>query len=854
MALSAQTYQGDGSNTDFVLDFTLGYISESHIHVYVDDVEIPQNTLQFILGGGSVRLPTAPASGSEVLVRRIVPNDKLLHDYENGSLVIESNLDESNLQSIMLQHEAVDGFSTGIYGDINFFTEISDSPEDTAESPRGVEQVTITGLASLSEAQRDQFETSFNKQHDQFEATFNSQFTYKRIGNISDYAGQSLPKTDKLNSYQYPDDSGEWYAPMQGQTFPITIPAEPTVSDSGWVLTLSPNIYRGLWPDTGGSANKGETWQTQVEGTPTGQYFTALQNTTAYPIGDDVNWREVVSRSNIGSQEVTATGSTTPRTLADRFADTVNVKDFGAVGDGIFDNTSVFEALSDGSYFIPDGDYVLDGATLPSTLRFVMGNNARFVTLNNLTNINSVVDATNQPVDWTYVNNCKVNQVELMVGVGKEFSTIQEAIDYVPSNMWQRFVIRVSDGDYSSEHLQISGKHARTTNMDIDNSIPGEHTGLFLAGNTASPDNVQVGSVLAVSCTGATFQPQLSGFTVADVVQKTNEGASIEFYGCSNGAILDVNFSAAGADKAIMSYSSSVSVEGVDFGVGLYNDLFVAKHGGTIWSNGNTRTGEIPSPVGTAIRYISNPIGGAIYFNDMSGLKSQGFARVRLGGNMNGFTYDTGSRAFYGPATLEGAPSAYQTYFTNLDNFTHTESLTDSTTTIDETRGLNLHCGSVPNAFSQAFVRRQHTLSTQDIIRRQQLKGAVYFPSMSGAFLEFGIGSGNGRVYIEVTPTTVRGVFINLSGVATSTTICDTSAIVGDNCVFDISVERNNTTASTQLADVRFKISTDTFETYKSIHAVSGSTPNQYEWFTKLQSIDGMEQDVYLGELALYRE
>jgi hypothetical protein len=124
MALSAQTYQGDGTNTDFVLDFTLGYISTAHIYVFVDEVEIPQNTLQFILGGGSVRLPTPPASGAKVLVRRIVPNDALIHDYENGALVIEKNLDESNLQAVMLQHQAQDGFATdeGRQGNLNMGT------------------------------------------------------------------------------------------------------------------------------------------------------------------------------------------------------------------------------------------------------------------------------------------------------------------------------------------------------------------------------------------------------------------------------------------------------------------------------------------------------------------------------------------------------------------------------------------------------------------------------------------------------------------------------------------------------------------------------------------------------------
>ncbi len=53
--------------------------------------------------------------------------------------------------------------------------------------------------------------------------------------------------------------------------------------------------YQGLWPDTGGNADKGDTYQTQVSGTPTGQYFTALKNTTVDPVGDDVNWRKVVN-------------------------------------------------------------------------------------------------------------------------------------------------------------------------------------------------------------------------------------------------------------------------------------------------------------------------------------------------------------------------------------------------------------------------------------------------------------------------------------------------------------------------------------------------------------------------------
>ena len=75
-----------------------------------------------------------------------------------------------------------------------------------------------------------------NQTIDYFEATVNAQFQYGYVGNISDYAGQSLPETDKLNAYQYPDNSDRWYGPIQSQAFPVTIPANPSAPGSGWAL------------------------------------------------------------------------------------------------------------------------------------------------------------------------------------------------------------------------------------------------------------------------------------------------------------------------------------------------------------------------------------------------------------------------------------------------------------------------------------------------------------------------------------------------------------------------------------------------------------------------------------------
>ncbi|CAH9015530.1 hypothetical protein VP282E431_P0013 [Vibrio phage 282E43-1] len=57
--------------------------------------------------------------------------------------------------------------------------------------------------------------------------------------------------------------------------------------------------YKGLWPDTGGSAKKEETWQTQIAGEQTGLYFTALKDTTLDPVGDNTNWRAIIGGTSI---------------------------------------------------------------------------------------------------------------------------------------------------------------------------------------------------------------------------------------------------------------------------------------------------------------------------------------------------------------------------------------------------------------------------------------------------------------------------------------------------------------------------------------------------------------------------
>lgn len=69
---------------------------------------------------------------------------------------------------------------------------------------------------------------------------------------------------------------------------------------------------------------------------------------------------------------ITATGSTTARSLANRFADVVNVKDFGAKGDGVTDDTAAIQATMMASagktVYFPSGTYIVSGATANAAL------------------------------------------------------------------------------------------------------------------------------------------------------------------------------------------------------------------------------------------------------------------------------------------------------------------------------------------------------------------------------------------------------------------------------------------------------------------------------------------------------
>jgi len=114
---------------------------------------------------------------------------------------------------------------------------------------------------------------------------------------------------------------------------------------------------------------------TGAENIPAVQSGSTVRITTAQIAG--------LSTPGANNSLITATGSTTPRTLANRFADAVNVKDFGAVGDGVTDDTAAIQAAvaavpsSGGDVYFPAGRYKISTEiTIISKVVYLRGDGA----------------------------------------------------------------------------------------------------------------------------------------------------------------------------------------------------------------------------------------------------------------------------------------------------------------------------------------------------------------------------------------------------------------------------------------------------------------------------------------------
>lgn len=109
MAYSYVQYTGDGSTTAFTFSFTgqdQGYLRDSDIEVTVDEVSASFT----FLSSNSIELDNAPANGSTIIIRRVMPKSETYADFQRGNNFGQEVLNNSFLQLLYVVHELLDGW------------------------------------------------------------------------------------------------------------------------------------------------------------------------------------------------------------------------------------------------------------------------------------------------------------------------------------------------------------------------------------------------------------------------------------------------------------------------------------------------------------------------------------------------------------------------------------------------------------------------------------------------------------------------------------------------------------------------------------------------------------------------
>lgn len=118
MPYSYVNYPANGSTQNFTFSFS--YLDPSHIHVYVEGVETTSFTF---LNSNTIRFATAPTSGSTIEIRRITPKDVPVVDFQDGSVILERDLDLLATFNLYVSQETDDLAANGFFvGEDGTFT------------------------------------------------------------------------------------------------------------------------------------------------------------------------------------------------------------------------------------------------------------------------------------------------------------------------------------------------------------------------------------------------------------------------------------------------------------------------------------------------------------------------------------------------------------------------------------------------------------------------------------------------------------------------------------------------------------------------------------------------------------
>jgi hypothetical protein len=112
MAFAQVQYTGDGTTTIFSVSFP--YLQKSHLEVSVAGVLQTQEVAYTFPTGSTLQFTSAPASGAVVDIRRKSSQAARLTDYQNGTVLLEAQLNADSTQLFYMAQEALDAVLTSL--------------------------------------------------------------------------------------------------------------------------------------------------------------------------------------------------------------------------------------------------------------------------------------------------------------------------------------------------------------------------------------------------------------------------------------------------------------------------------------------------------------------------------------------------------------------------------------------------------------------------------------------------------------------------------------------------------------------------------------------------------------------
>ncbi len=367
-------------------------------------------------------------------------------------------------------------------------------------------------------------------------------------------------------------------------------------------------------------------------------------------------------------------------------------------------------------------------------------------------------------VDSSTVPGIYTMPVTLMVP--EDYPTVQDAVDAIPNNYWQRIVISIASGTYD-EDIVIRSKRGCTPLFPPSS---GQQANIKIGSRTGIQSDVNVRSAQVFNCGGTPYSPSFEQINFTNRTH-SDENASIEFYGCTSGGILQCSFNGVGVDKCIEAYNSIISVDSADFGNNINKTGLVTKHGGVINYNA-TQLGNLPISTGVLKEYVALPIGGVIIASDFSPVIGK-LAQSYADGVMSGFTIEVATKSITGvtsPARLD--TTHFQTFFENWDRFSNsTTAPADQLNYLPED-GLYFQAASTGRVTHK--VNRPKKLNSVDEYQNYRALAIEVSRSSSsnGLLITGGYESGN-YVGFRLINGELRGV-VAINGSETYTTIATT--------------------------------------------------------------------------------